>query len=238
MWRNHSNFLLRVLRPFWWEAKSKQRPLTSRVFSQRLFKSAPETSATRARLGHHVIQLLVLHFPLVHNQHAHGHVFVRHTGRRRDVPYTQVVDDRLDDGMIWRVVAIVEQPRAVALAEPRVVHWRGNEVVTPAELVEGQAERVELTAVLGRAGFAFVVGEVRDDGGGRGQGGKRGGDRGSGSVFQSIHERIFGLWTSRVFGAAMASQRMPPAYLLRDLFPFSPQQLPHPVLHLPFFLQV
>lgn len=120
----------------------------------------------------------------MHNQHTHGHVFVRHTGRRRDVPYAQVIDDRLDDGMIWRVVAIVEHPRAVALAEPRVVHWWGNEIVTPAELVEGQAKRVELAAVLGRAGFAFVVGDIGDDGGGRGRGGKRG--RGSGSVFQNI----------------------------------------------------
>lgn len=129
------------------------------------FKSAPETLATRARLGHHVVQLLVLHLLLVHDQHAHGHVFVRHAGRRRDVPNAQVIDDRLDDGMVRRMVAIVEYPRAVALAEPRVVHRWGNEVVTPAELVEGEAKRVELAAVLGHAGFAFVVGDIGDDGG-------------------------------------------------------------------------
>lgn len=137
-------------------------------------KPPPEPLATGARLGHHVLQLPVLHLLLVHDQHAHGHVLVRHAGRRRNAPDAQVVDDRLDDGVVGGVVAVVEHPWAAALAEPRVVHRRSDEVVTPAELVEGEAKRVQLAAVLGRAGFALVVGDIGDDGGGGG-GGKRGG---------------------------------------------------------------
>ena len=92
--------------------------------------------------------------------------------------------------MVGGMVAVVEHPRAVSPAEPRVVHRRSDEVVTPAELVEGQPEGVELAAVLGHASFAFVLGDIRDDGGsgGGGKGGRRGGRRGGGSrsVFQNI----------------------------------------------------
>lgn len=62
--------------------------------------------------------------------------------------------------MVGGMVAVVQHPWAVPLAEPRVVDGRGDEVVTPAELIKGEAEGVELTAVLGHAGFAFVVGDV------------------------------------------------------------------------------
>lgn len=96
----------------------------------------------------------------MHDQHAHGHVFIRYAGWRRHVPDAQVVDDRLDDGVVGGMVAVVQHPRTVSLAEPGVVHRRSDEVVTPAELVEREAEGVELAAVLGHAGFAFVVGDV------------------------------------------------------------------------------
>lgn len=173
------------------------------LFSQRLSRSS--LLATCARLGHHVLQLPVLHFLLVHDQHAHGHVLVRHARRRGNVPDAKVVDDRLDDGVVRGMVAVVEHPRAVALAEPRVVHRRSDEVVTPAELVEGEAERVQLAAVLGNAGFAFVVGDIRDDGVGGGGGERRGGRHWG--VFQNVQRMIFGL--RKVFGAATANRRMP-----------------------------
>lgn len=99
----------------------------------------------------------------MHDQHAHGHVFVGHAGRRRDVPDAKVIDERLDYGMVGGMVAIVEHPRAVALAEARVVDGRGDEVVAPAKFVKRQAERVELASVFRCVGFVFVAGDIRDD---------------------------------------------------------------------------
>lgn len=199
-----------------------------------MFESFKSALATRARLGHHVRQLPVLHLLLVYDQHAHGHVLVRYAWWRGDVPDAQVVDDRLDDGVVGGMVAVVEHPRAVAPAESWVVHRRSDEVVTPAELVEGQPEGVELAAVLGHASFAFVVRDIRNDGGSGGGGkGGRGGSRG---IFQNIQWFIFGLRAWNVFGAAVAVNRgMPLPYSPHDAFS---QQVPHQVLHLPFFLQV
>lgn len=173
-------------------ALTRDTPLTPplSVFFSSL--AALAALAAGAGLRHHVLQLAVLHLLLVHHQHAHGHVLVRHTGRRRDVPHAQVVDGGLDDGVVRGVVAVVEHPGTVPLAEARVVNGRGDEVVTPSQLVEGQAEGVQLAAVFWRAGFVFVVGDFRQDGGGGRGGGKRqrGGRR---RVFQSVKRRIFGL---------------------------------------------
>lgn len=104
----------------------------------RLYKTSGPPLAARARLGYHVVQLLVLHVVLVLHQHAHGHVFVRDAGRQRHVADAQVVDERLDDGVVRGMVAVVQNFGAVALAEARVVHRGRNEVVAQAELSEGQ----------------------------------------------------------------------------------------------------
>lgn len=162
------------------------------VSLQVMDKTSDPSLAARARLGHHVVQLLVLHFPFVHHQHAHGHVFVRHAGWWRDVADAQVVDECLDDGVVRGMVAVVKHSRAVALAEAWVVHGRRDEVVAQAKLVEGEAEGVQLAAVLRHAGFAFDPRDVGDDGGGGGCG-NRGEGRGIGGVFQSIQQLIFGL---------------------------------------------
>lgn len=148
-------------------------------------KTSDPSLAAGARLGHHIVQLLVLHFPFVHHQHAHGHVFVRHAGWCRDVADAKVIDERLDDGVVWGMVAIVKHPWAVALAEAWVVHRRCDEVVAQAKLIEREAEGVQLAAVLPYAGFAFDPWDVGDDGG-RGGCGNRGEGRGIGGVFQSI----------------------------------------------------
>lgn len=123
-------------------------------------KTSDRSLAARARRSHHVVQLLVLHLLLVHHQHTHGHVFVRYAGWRRHVANAQVVDERLDDGVVRGMVAVVENPGAVALAEAWVVHRGRNEVVAQTELAEGEAERVELAAVLWHTGVTFQAGNV------------------------------------------------------------------------------
>ncbi|CAG5929543.1 unnamed protein product, partial [Menidia menidia] len=183
--------------------------------------SRPERSATCAGLGHHVLQLPVLHLLLVHQQHAHGHVLVGHAGGRGHVPDAHLVDERLDDGVVGRVVAVVQHAGAVALAVAGVVDRRGQEVVAPAQLCEGQAEGVELAAVLGRGAFAFGAGRVADDGGrgGRGEGG--------GEVFQHAGRGARGVRRRAVQGgaAAVADGRVPPADPPHDALPLHAQQV-------------
>lgn len=56
-------------------------------------------------------------------------------------------------------------------------------------------------------------------------------------ISERIQEGIFRFRTG-VFGAPPASQGMPAADLPQEVRPLRSQEVPHPVLHLPLFLQV
>lgn len=139
--------------------------------------------------------------------------------------------------MVGGVVAIVEHPWAVTLTVSGVVDPWSDEVMTQAELAERQVEGVQLAAVLWDVCFEFVVGDVREDGR---RGGGRGRQRGGESIFQLVQRRIFGLRGGFLFGATAAASRRvpPPPDPPHEVFPFSPEQVPHPLLHLPIFFQI
>lgn len=135
---------------------------TNRVFS--ILTTSPKSSAG-AGVCNHVLIFFINYLSITpHHQHAHTFVFIRNARGQRDICHTKLADECLHDGVVGRIVAIMQDARTVSHAVSRIILVGCNNPVVPSQIFEVHAGGVQLAVVLGHTVQPLLeVWDIRDN---------------------------------------------------------------------------